>query len=260
MARLAVETMVVNENNRIAAELREGFEAAGTAVFNFIGSPGSGKTMLLEKTLQQLPRDLKVGVLTADLQTDSDASRLARAGFRVQQITTAGSCHLDARMVDKALAKWRYEPFNMLLIENVGNLISPACYDLGETAKVVVLSVTEGEDKPLKYPRAFFNSDAMVINKMDLMPFVPFELNMARANAKIVNPEISVFEASGVKGTGVKAFAEWLGKQNAGERRPVRTLPPAVEEVGELNNKNDHHHRFQYKGPRLVEFIRQEFV
>ena len=225
MERVAVERTVLSENNRVAAELRERFAAERTAVFNFISSPGSGKTMLLEKTLRMLPGDLRVAVLTGDIQTDNDAQRLAKAGFPVQQITTAGCCHLDARMVDKALGNWPNERFDLLLIENVGNLVCPTSYDLGEEAKIVVLSVTEGEDKPLKYPGAFHKSKVMIINKMDLLPFVPFELRLARANARSINPAIEIFETSCTRGSGLGPWRTWLMSHLANDIRA--TLPAA---------------------------------
>ena len=143
------------------------FSTAGTLVVNLISSPGSGKTMLLEKTLQALPAGIRAAVLTGDIQTDNDARRLARYGYPVRQITTAGACHLDARMVENHLADWldNCEPLDLLLIENVGNLVCPTSYDLGEDSKIVVLSVTEGEDKPLKYPGIFRKAELMILNK-----------------------------------------------------------------------------------------------
>ena len=150
--QVAVNTSILNENERIAAHLRDEFAASGTVCLNFISSPGSGKTALLEKTLELLPREMRAAVLTGDLQTDNDARRLARYGYPVRQITTVGACHLDARMIEKHLEGWRLADIDLLLIENVGNLVCPTSYELGEEAKIVVLSVTEGEDKPLKYP------------------------------------------------------------------------------------------------------------
>src|SRR5450432_1805925 len=150
MERVPMEKKVLSENDRIAASLRQQFAEQGTLVLNCISSPGSGKTALLERTLEALPKDLRVAVLTGDIQTDNDARRLARYGFPVQQITTAGACHLDARMIEHALAAWQGQQLDILFIENVGNLVCPTSYDLGEKFKVVILSVTEGEDKPLK--------------------------------------------------------------------------------------------------------------
>jgi hydrogenase nickel incorporation protein HypB len=208
--KVEIEKKVLNENDRIAAQLRERFAAEGTLVFNFISSPGSGKTLFLERTLEALPRDLSVAVLTGDVQTDNDARRLARVGFPVQQITTAGACHLDARMIDHALSAWAGQRFDLLLIENVGNLVCPTSYDLGEERKIVLLSVTEGEDKPLKYPGAFFKSKVMILNKIDLLPYVPFDIQAARDNAKRINPHIDIYETSCTTGQGLEAWNAWL--------------------------------------------------
>ena len=213
MERVAVEKKVLNENDRVAAELRQRFADEGTLVFNFISSPGSGKTLFLERTLEAMPKQTRVAVLTGDVQTDNDARRLARVGFPVQQITTAGACHLDARMIDKALAAWPGERFDLLLIENVGNLVCPTSYDLGEERKIVLLSVTEGEDKPLKYPGAFFKSKVMILNKVDLLPYVPFDMQTARDNARRINPDIEIFETSCTTGQGLEAWNAWLRLQ-----------------------------------------------
>ena len=155
MERVPLERRVLSENDRIAAGLRARFAAANILCLNFISSPGSGKTSLLECTLESFDRRERVAVLTGDIQTENDAKRLARFGFPVKQITTGGTCHLDARMIERALLAWRLEDIDLLLIENVGNLVCPSSYDLGEAAKIVLLSVTEGEDKPLKYPSIF---------------------------------------------------------------------------------------------------------
>ena len=150
-----MERKVLSENDRIAAELREIYERNGTLCVNFISSPGSGKTALLERTLAGLDKSRRVAVLTGDIQTDNDARRLAHYGFPVRQISTGGTCHLDARMVQRGLEGWPLESLEILFVENVGNLVCPTSYDLGEKVRVVVLSVTEGEDKPLKYPTIF---------------------------------------------------------------------------------------------------------
>jgi hydrogenase nickel incorporation protein HypB len=151
-----LERKVLSENDRLAAELRGEFTRHGIFCLNLIGSPGSGKTALLERTLASFPPDKRVAVLTGDIRTDADARRLARYGFPVRQITTAGACHLDAKMVVRALEGWDLASLDLLFIENVGNLVCPTSYDLGEAAKVVLLSVPEGEEKPLKYPGIFF--------------------------------------------------------------------------------------------------------
>ncbi|MBI4908496.1 MAG: hydrogenase nickel incorporation protein HypB [Acidobacteria bacterium] len=210
MERVTVEKKILNENDRIAASLRDRFHEQGTLVVNCISSPGSGKTLLLERTLERLPQSMRAAVLTGDIQTDNDARRLARYGFPVQQITTAGACHLDARMIEKALANWPSPELDLLIIENVGNLVCPTSYDLGEECKIVILSVTEGEDKPLKYPGAFHRSRLMVLNKIDLLPYVPFDVAQARANAAAINPAIEIIETSALSGAGIDAWMHWL--------------------------------------------------
>jgi hydrogenase nickel incorporation protein HypB len=210
MNRVPLEQKVLNENGRIAADLRAHFSEHGILCLNLVSSPGAGKTSLLERTLEAFPREQRVAVLTGDIQTDNDAVRLARFGFPVRQITTGGTCHLDARMVEKALAEWRLEDLDLLLIENVGNLVCPSSYDLGEAAKIVVLSVTEGEDKPLKYPSMFFKSELLILNKTDLLPYVPFSLSEARKNAQRVHPGIEIIELSCLSGDGLPKWQGWL--------------------------------------------------
>src|SRR5580658_548302 len=207
MIRVPVEQKVLSENDRIAAGLRSMLEATGTLSLNFIGSPGAGKTAFLERTLQMLPPGTRVAVLTGDIQTENDAIRLAQYGYPVRQICTAGACHLDARMVQKHLEGWDLAELDFLLIENVGNLVCPTSYDLGEDAKVVVLSVAEGEDKPLKYPGIFRKAELMILNKVDLLPYVPFKPELARAYARRIHPGIEIIETCALTGTG---FAEWL--------------------------------------------------
>lgn len=208
--QIRVDQPVLNENQKIAARLRDEFEASGILCLNFISSPGSGKTSLLEKTLERLPIEMRAAVLTGDLQTDNDARRLARYGYPVRQITTVGACHLDAKMVEKHLTGWNLDEIDLLLIENVGNLVCPTSYELGEEAKVVVLSVTEGEDKPLKYPGIFRKSELMVLNKIDLLPYVPFQIELARENARRIHPDIEIIETSCTTGEGLGDWMSWL--------------------------------------------------
>ena len=209
-----MEKKVLSANDQIAARLRDAFGAAGTLVVNLISSPGSGKTALLEKTLEMLPSGTRAAVLTGDIQTDNDARRLARYGYPVRQITTAGACHLDARMVENQLAGWLddSEPLDLLLIENVGNLVCPTSYDLGEDAKIVVLSVTEGEDKPLKYPGIFRKAELMILNKIDLLPYVSFDPALAIENARRIHPGIEIIETSCATnvGLGHRGIDQWL--------------------------------------------------
>jgi hydrogenase nickel incorporation protein HypB len=221
MNRVAVEKSVLSENNRVAAEVREVLGVAGTLSLNFIGSPGSGKTALLERTLAALPTEIRVAVLTGDLQTDSDAQRLQRYGYPVRQITTGGACHLDARMVAKHMEGWSTEDLDLLLIENVGNLVCPTSYDLGEDAKIVVLSVTEGEEKPLKYPGIFRKAELMILNKIDLLPHVPFQPGLARENAQRIHPEIQIIETSCTTGAGLPEWVDWLAAR-AGKKAAAR--------------------------------------
>lgn len=210
MSQIQVEKKVLNENQRMAEELRHKFREHGILCLNIISSPGSGKTTLLERTLEAFPRDLRVVVLTGDIQTENDAKRLQRFGFPARQITTGGTCHLDARMIEKHLAEWPLDSFDLLFIENVGNLVCPSSYDLGENAKVVLLSVTEGEDKPLKYPSIFSKAELMVLSKMDLLPYVPFDIAKAKENARAVHPGMEIVEVSCVKGEGLGQWLNWI--------------------------------------------------
>jgi hydrogenase nickel incorporation protein HypB len=213
MSRVTLEKKVLSENDRIAAELRERFRRSGVLCLNFISSPGAGKTALLERTLEGLAASDRVAVLTGDIQTDNDARRLARFGFPVRQITTGGTCHLDARMIERGLADWRLEELDLLLVENVGNLVCPSSYDLGEAAKIVVLSVAEGDDKPLKYPAIFFKSELLVLNKLDLLAHVPFDLARARENARRVHPGMEIVVVSCTTGEGLDAWLHWLARR-----------------------------------------------
>ncbi len=211
--RVAVEEKVLNENQRLALELRQRFHDHNVFCLNLISSPGSGKTSLLERTLEAMSRDTRVAVLTGDIQTENDARRLARAGFPVKQITTGGTCHLDARMITTALSDWNLDEIDILFIENVGNLVCPSSYDLGEHAKVVLLSVTEGEDKPLKYPGIFHKAELCVINKIDLLPYVPFDLAAARENARKAHPGIDLVEVSCTARQGLDAWLAWVSRR-----------------------------------------------
>jgi len=182
---------------------------------NLISSPGSGKTSLLERTLQRLPQEARVAVLTGDIQTENDATRLKRFGFPVKQITTGGTCHLDASMIERHLVDWDLEDLDILFIENVGNLVCPSSYDLGEEAKIVVLSVTEGEDKPLKYPSIFFKSELLILNKIDLLPYVPFDIEAAVENARRVHPGMEAIRLSCTNEEGFEQWLQWLERRRA---------------------------------------------
>ncbi len=213
MQRVELGQKVLSENARIAAELRDRFREHGILCVNLISSPGSGKTSLLERTLERLPKTERVAVLTGDIQTENDAARLRRFGFPVKQITTGGTCHLDAKMIEHHLSDWPLENLDVLFIENVGNLVCPSSYDLGEDAKIVLLSVTEGEDKPLKYPSIFFKSELMILNKMDLLPYVPFSVEAAVENARRVHPGIEIVKVSCTTGEGLDLWLNWIEKR-----------------------------------------------
>jgi hydrogenase nickel incorporation protein HypB len=215
METITLKQKVLSENQRIAAGLRQRYEAAGLLCLNLISSPGSGKTALLEKTLEALARQepsrrLRVAVLTGDIQTDNDARRLARYGYPVKQITTGGTCHLDGTMIERALADWALDQIDLLLIENVGNLVCPSSYDLGEHAKIVLLSVTEGDDKPLKYPSIFFKSELFLMTKVDLLQFVPFDADEAELNARRIHPGIEIVRCSATRAGGLAEWLKWL--------------------------------------------------
>jgi hydrogenase nickel incorporation protein HypB len=224
MERLPLKSKVLNENQIIAESLRERYRQHGVLCLNLISSPGSGKTALLERTLASLDPATRVSVLTGDIQTDNDARRLARYGFPVQQITTGGTCHLDGRMIEKHLAAWNLDDIDLLFIENVGNLVCPSSYDLGEASKIVLLSVTEGDDKPLKYPSIFFKSNLFLLTKVDLLPYVPFNAETAEANARLVHPGIEIIRASSTVDGGLDAWLAWL-KQRMAQAQQLALAP-----------------------------------
>jgi hydrogenase nickel incorporation protein HypB len=208
---------ILKKNDLLAHDLRARFAAAGVYVVNLVSSPGAGKTTLLQKTLARLAPHLRVGALVGDLATDRDAQRLGETGVRVHQITTGTVCHLEAEMVGTALADWDLAAYDLLFVENVGNLVCPASYDLGENLRVVVLSVTEGEDKPLKYPTIFNGADLAVISKVDLAAAVEFDRAQALANIQEVRPGLPVLELSARSGVGLDAWLDRLaGAARAG--------------------------------------------
>lgn len=205
-----VRRNVLKKNDVLARELRQRFREAGVRVISLVSSPGSGKTAFLEKTMAMLRPKARVAALVGDLATDNDAARLARSGAPVKQITTGAICHLDAEMVKAALDGWRLADFDLLFIENVGNLVCPASYDLGEDLRAVLLSVTEGEDKPLKYPSIFNTADLAVITKMDLAEAVEFDEPAARRNIMSVRPDIHVAAVSAKTGMGMEGWINQL--------------------------------------------------
>ncbi len=208
--KIAVEIDILARNNRFAAENRALFAARGIFVLNLVSSPGSGKTTTLERTLKDLGGRYRCAVIEGDQQTDNDAQRIAATGVPVKQINTGAGCHLDAHMVAHAAEGFDLDRLDLLLVENVGNLVCPASFDLGEHHKVVVLSVTEGEDKPLKYPNMFHAADVMLLNKVDLLPYVDFDVEKCKEMARRVSPNITIFETSSRTGQGMDAWYGWL--------------------------------------------------
>lgn len=209
---------ILGENDKVAAAVHERLAAQRVFVLNLLGSPGSGKTTLLEKTMAALKDEMKMAVIEGDLFTSKDAERIARHGVPVIQINTSGGCHLDAPMVEKALADLPTEGLDLLVIENVGNLVCPAEFSLGEDAKAVVLSVTEGNDKPLKYPLIFKESALTILNKIDLVPYTDFDVAAAENDIGTIHPGASVLPLSARTGEGMAAWLDWL-RERVRERR-----------------------------------------
>ncbi len=210
MSIVTIERKVLQKNDEVARRNRALFFSHSTFAINLVSSPGSGKTSILERTLEQLKGELKVAVIEGDVQTDLDARRIANLGAPVVQIVTNGSCHLEAKLVEDALSNLDLAQVQLLIIENVGNLVCPANYDLGEAVKVVVASTTEGDDKPLKYPAMFRNAAVLLINKTDLLPYVDCNLEQLRKNALSINPGLTIFETSCVTKEGLEGWCAWL--------------------------------------------------
>ena len=208
--KVRLEADILGANNRFAAFNRGFFAGRNIKAFNLVSSPGSGKTTLLEATIKALRERATICVIEGDQETRNDADRIKALGVTAVQINTKNGCHLDAHSVGHAVEHLDPAPGSLLFIENVGNLVCPAMFDLGETARVVVISVTEGDDKPLKYPYMFEGSQVCVINKVDLLPYVDSEVERIKANALTINPSMKFFEISATQGTGLKPWLEWL--------------------------------------------------
>ncbi len=213
MSVITIERKILEKNDEIAAENRALFARHGVFVINMVSSPGAGKTSILERSLERLKGELKVAVIEGDVQTDLDAQRVARYGVPAVQIVTRGGCHLEANLVRDALKNIDLSGIQVLIIENVGNLVCPSNYDLGEAMKVVVASTTEGDDKPLKYPAMFRNASVLVINKIDLIPYVNSSLSTLRGNALQINPALRIFETSCTTGAGIDEWCSWLAER-----------------------------------------------
>jgi hydrogenase nickel incorporation protein HypB len=209
--RISIEKKVLSENDRLAGRIREELRRQSVVALNLVSSPGAGKTSLLEKTLRELTGKIRIGLIAGDVHTENDANRLLAAGGEVvKPLVTGGACHLDAKMITGLLPEIDLCRLDLLVFENVGNLVCPASYDLGEDMKVVLISTTEGDDKPLKYPAMFRRSRVMVINKIDLLGTSDFSLERVKENAARINPELKVFETSCRSGAGLEEWYSWL--------------------------------------------------
>jgi hydrogenase nickel incorporation protein HypB len=218
-----IEKDILSKNDSYANDNRGYLAEHGIFALNLVSSPGSGKTTLLVKSITALNGSLPLAVIEGDQQTDNDAARIRATGAPALQINTGKGCHLDAYMVGKAMTQLALQDDSLLLIENVGNLVCPASFDLGEAHKVAILSVTEGEDKPLKYPDMFLASDLMLLNKCDLLPYLTFDADLAVANARRVNPDIQVIRISATSGEGMDEWLDWIrvGCKKAVDRKII---------------------------------------
>ena len=210
---IQLEQDILSHNNLLAERIRGYLEAKNIIAFNLVSSPGSGKTALLERTIKDIGKERPIYVIEGDQQTTNDAQRILDSGAKVIQVNTGTGCHLEADMVFNAIKKLQPEEGSILMIENVGNLVCPALFDLGETQRIVIMSTTEGEDKPLKYPHMFTSSDVCIINKTDLLPYLDFDLEKARQYIQQVKPDMAIIEVSATKGDGLTDWYDWLQAQ-----------------------------------------------
>jgi hydrogenase nickel incorporation protein HypB len=218
MSVITIERKVLEKNDEIARQNRSLFADHGIFVLNMVSSPGAGKTTILERTIETLRGTLKMAVIEGDVQTDLDAQRIAKYHVPAVQIVTRGGCHLEANLVRDALQNLDLSGVELMIIENVGNLVCPSNYDLGEEMKVVVASTTEGEDKPLKYPAMFRNASVLIVNKIDLLPYVNVNLQGLKDNALKINPSLTIFETSCTTNQGIVEWCDWLA-ENARRKR-----------------------------------------
>jgi hydrogenase nickel incorporation protein HypB len=216
MKLVTIERKVLEKNDEVARRNREFFRSKSLFVINLLSSPGAGKTSILERTLEHVKGSVPVAVVEGDVQTDIDARRVARYGIPTVQIVTHGGCHLEAKLVEDAVATLNLTGVRLLMIENVGNLVCPANYDLGEHLKVVIASTTEGDDKPLKYPGMFRNAQVLIVNKIDLIPYIDCSLEVLKKNALTINPALRIFETSCRTGAGIPEWCDWLVQKASG--------------------------------------------
>jgi hydrogenase nickel incorporation protein HypB len=210
MPKITIAQNILAANDTIAQDIHQILTTRGIRTINIMSSPGAGKTTLLERTIERLRGQLEVGVIEGDIETGNDAVRIEAAGAETVQINTRGACHLEAHMVQDALKDMNLTGMGLLFIENIGNLVCPAAWDLGEDIRIVIASTTEGDDKPAKYPQMFAISQIMVVNKIDLLPYVDYSLDKVRRQALAINPNLRIFEVSCRTGEGLDAWCEWL--------------------------------------------------
>jgi hydrogenase nickel incorporation protein HypB len=208
--KVTIAQNILAANDTIAQEIQQSLAARGICTINVMSSPGAGKTTLLERTIARLQGQLGIGVIEGDIETSADAERIEAAGAETVQINTRGACHLEAHMIRDALAELDLAHITLLFIENIGNLICPAAWNLGEDLRVVLVSTTEGDEKPAKYPQMFAVSQVMIVNKLDLLPYVDYDLEKVKRQALAVNPHLRIFEVSCRTGTGLEAWCDWL--------------------------------------------------
>jgi hydrogenase nickel incorporation protein HypB len=208
--KVTIAQNILAANDTIAGEIQQRLTARGIRTINVMSSPGAGKTTLLEKTIERLRGQLGIGVIEGDIETTADAERIEAAGAETVQINTRGACHLEAHMIQAALEEIDLTHVDLLVIENIGNLVCPSAWNLGEDMRVVVVSTSEGDDKPAKYPQMFAASEVMIVNKLDLLPYVDYDVEKAKRQALAINPHLRIFEVSCRTGAGLDAWCEWL--------------------------------------------------
>jgi len=218
---ISIQRDILSKNNQLAEHNREHLQSKGIFSMNWISAPGSGKTALLEKLIQEYGESLQISVIEGDQQTDNDARRIINAGASAVQINTGAACHLDASMIHHALHQIDLEGTRLLVIENVGNMVCPTAYDLGEDLKVAIISAPEGEDKPVKYPDLLLTADVLLINKIDLIPYLDFNLENCIALSQKVNPQINIFPVSAKTGEGLQAFYDWFTSKGQISKGPA---------------------------------------
>lgn len=221
MPKVTIAQNILAANDTIAQEIQQSLAARGIRTMNVMSSPGAGKTTLLERTIERLRGQLGIAVIEGDIETSADAERMEAAGAETVQINTRGACHLEAHMIRDALAEIELARIDLLVIENIGNLVCPSSWNLGEDIRMVIVSTTEGDDKPAKYPQMFATSQVMIVNKLDLLPYVDYNVEKVKRQALAINPRLCIFEVSCRTGAGLDAWCDWLIKF-AHEHTPVR--------------------------------------